>query len=67
MTVKMTRVRIDRELVDDAMCILGVKSKTEAARVAVRWILGLDWPNMLTPDVAKNRKIGIMGDEQEGL
>ena len=55
MTVKMTRVRVDRELADDAMRVLGVKSRTEAARFAVRWILGLDRPNVLTPDVAKNR------------
>jgi Arc/MetJ family transcription regulator len=67
MTVKMTRVRVDRELADEAMHALGVKSRTEAARIAVRWVLGLNRPNVLTPDVAKNRKIGIMGDEREGL
>jgi Arc/MetJ family transcription regulator len=67
MTVKMTRVRVDRELADDAMRVLGVKSRTEAVRFAVRWILGLDRPNMLTPDVTKNRKIGIMGDERKGI
>jgi hypothetical protein len=67
MTVKMTRVRVNRELADDAMRVLGVKSRTEAARVAVRWVLGLDRPNVLTLDVAKNRKIGIMEDEREGL
>jgi len=44
MAVKMTRVRVDRELADDAMRVLGVKSRTEAARFAVRWILGWDRP-----------------------
>jgi Arc/MetJ family transcription regulator len=67
MTVKMSRVRVDQELADKAMHALGVKSRTEAVRIAVLWILDLDRPNELTPDVAKNRKIGIMGDEQEGL
>jgi Arc/MetJ family transcription regulator len=67
MAVKMTRVRVDRELANDAMRVLGVKSRTKAVRVAVRWVLGWDRPNVLTPHVAKNRKIGIMGDEREGL
>ena len=67
MAVKTTRVRVDRELADDAMRVLGVKSRTDAARVAVWWILGLDRPNELTPDAAKNRKIEILGDEREGL
>jgi hypothetical protein len=38
------------------MVALGVKSKTEAARIAIRWVPGLDRPDDLTPDVAKNRK-----------
>ncbi|MGA2351989.1 MAG: hypothetical protein ABSF70_16250 [Terracidiphilus sp.] len=63
----MTRVLVDREVADDAMRVLGVKSRTEAAQIAVRWILGLDRPNKLTPDVAENRKSGTFGDEVEGL
>lgn len=56
MTVKMTRVRINRKLADEAMHTLGVKSRTEAAHVAVKWILGLNRPNELTSDMTNNHK-----------
>jgi Arc/MetJ family transcription regulator len=67
MTVRMTRVRVDRELADDAVRVLGVKSRTEAAHVTVRWILGLDRSNERTPDLAENRINGTLGYEYEGL
>jgi Arc/MetJ family transcription regulator len=53
MTVNMTRVRVNRKLADEAMRVLGVKSRTEAVRVAVRWVLGLDRPIKLTEGDAK--------------
>jgi hypothetical protein len=40
MPAKTTRVLIDRELADKAVRALGAKSKTEAARIAVEWIVG---------------------------
>jgi Arc/MetJ family transcription regulator len=40
MTGKTTRVRVNRELADEAMRALGVKSRSEAARVAVMSLIG---------------------------
>ena len=42
---KMTRVRVSRELADEAMRVLGVRSRTEAARVAVINLIGRDRRN----------------------
>jgi hypothetical protein len=39
MAGKTTRVLVDRKLADEAMRVLGVKSRSEAARVAVKEFL----------------------------
>lgn len=56
MAEKMTRVRVNRKLADEARRVLGVKSRTEAVRVAVRWILGVDRTVLLSKVAAKDRK-----------
>jgi hypothetical protein len=48
MTGKTTRVRVNRELADEVMHALGVKSRSEAARVAIMSLLGREQPNHLT-------------------
>jgi Arc/MetJ family transcription regulator len=52
MTGKTTRVRVNRELADEAMRALGVKSRSEAARVAVMSLLGKEQPNHLADQSA---------------
>jgi Arc/MetJ family transcription regulator len=41
MAVKMTSIRLDTDLADEAAKILGVKSRTEAVHVALREIVAL--------------------------
>jgi Arc/MetJ family transcription regulator len=41
MTVKMTSIRLDTQLADEAVKILEVKSRTEAVHVALREIVAL--------------------------
>ena len=41
MTVKMTSIRLDTQLADEAVKILAVKSRTEAVHVALREIVAL--------------------------
>ena len=41
MPVKMTSIRLDKNLADEAAKVLGVKSRTEAVHVALREIVGL--------------------------
>jgi Arc/MetJ family transcription regulator len=41
MSVTMTSIRLDTELADEAVKILGVKSRTEAVHVALREIVAL--------------------------
>ena len=41
MAGKTTRVLVNRRLADEAMCALGVKSRSEAARIAVKEFLDL--------------------------
>jgi hypothetical protein len=41
MTVKMTSIRLDTRLADEAAKILGVKSRTEAVHIALREIVAL--------------------------
>ncbi len=40
MAAKAARVRVDRELADEVMRVLNAKSRSEAARIAVRRFLG---------------------------
>ena len=39
MAEKTTRVLVNRRLADEAMRVLGVKSRSEAARIAVKQLL----------------------------
>ena len=41
MAVTMTSIRLDTELADEAVRILGVKSRTEAVHMALREIVAL--------------------------
>ncbi len=56
MAAKLTRVRVNRELADEAMRALGVRSGTEAVRVAVRWVLDLERSKELKESAAENRE-----------
>ncbi len=40
-TVKMTSIRLDTELADQAAKALGVKSRTEAVHIALNEVVGL--------------------------
>ena len=41
MAVKLTSIRLDAHLADEAVKVLGVKSRTEAVHVALREIVAL--------------------------
>ena len=41
MSVSMTSIRLDTQLADEAVKILGVKSRTEAVHLALREIVAL--------------------------
>ena len=41
MSVTMTSIRLDTELADEAVKVLGVKSRTEAVHTALREIVAL--------------------------
>ncbi len=41
MGITMTSIRLDTELADEAVKVLGVKSRTEAVHVALREIVAL--------------------------
>lgn len=41
MAVTMTSIRLDTQLADEAVKVLGVKSRTEAVHVALREIVAL--------------------------
>lgn len=41
MTVTMTSIRLDTDLADEAVKLLGAKSRTEAVHVALREIVAL--------------------------
>lgn len=41
MAVTMTSIRLDTDLADEAVKVLGAKSRTEAVHIALREIVGL--------------------------
>jgi Arc/MetJ family transcription regulator len=41
MAVTLTSIRLDTKLADEAVRVLGVKSRTEAVHVALKEIIGL--------------------------
>jgi Arc/MetJ family transcription regulator len=54
MAVKMTSIRLDTHLADEAARILGVKSRTEAVHVALREITALKrFKNLLKKNTGK--------------
>jgi hypothetical protein len=57
MTNKTTRVRVNRKLAEEGMSVLGVKSRAEAVRFAVRWIFGLSRPQMRALGEALDQRI----------
>ncbi|MGO8935200.1 MAG: hypothetical protein ACLPLZ_12360 [Terracidiphilus sp.] len=56
MAKKTARVRVSRELADEAMRALGVRSRSEAARIAVMIILGRDQRKELMGRAAEGTK-----------
>ena len=42
MATRMTSIRLDTKLADEAVKVLGVKSRTEAVHVALREIVALE-------------------------
>ncbi|HEV2729233.1 MAG TPA: type II toxin-antitoxin system VapB family antitoxin [Terriglobales bacterium] len=48
MAVKMTSIRLDTDLADEAVRVLAVKSRTEAVHVALREIVALNRFKKLT-------------------
>jgi Arc/MetJ family transcription regulator len=48
MAVATTSIRVDTRLADEAKKLLGVRSRSEAARIALREILGLRGSSKVT-------------------
>jgi len=46
MAAAKTSIRLDKRLADEAVKVLGVKSRTEAARLALREIVSLKRPKV---------------------
>ena len=59
MAGKTTSVRVSRELADEAKRVLGVKSRSEAARVAVMSLLGRKQPMEETKVVRPKRRLNL--------
>lgn len=54
MAVTITSIRLDTRLVDEAAKILGVKSRTEAVRIALREIVALKhFKNLMKKNAGK--------------
>jgi Arc/MetJ family transcription regulator len=54
MTVKMTSIRLDTRLADEAAKILGVKSRTEAVHIALMEIVALKrFKNLMKKNAGK--------------
>ena len=60
MSVTMTSIRLDTDLADEAVKILGVKSRTEAVHVALREIVALQrFKELMTKNARKLRFAGF--------
>jgi len=56
MSIAMTSIRLDTDLADEAVKVLGVKSRTEAVHVALREIVALQrFKELMTKDAGKLR------------
>jgi Arc/MetJ family transcription regulator len=54
MAVTMTSIRLDTQLADEAVKVLGVKSRTEAVHVALREIVALKrFKDLMTKNAGK--------------
>ena len=54
MAVTMTSIRLDFQLADEAVKVLGVKSRTEAVHVALREIVALKrFKDLMTKNAGK--------------
>ena len=54
MSVTMTSIRLDTDLADEAVKVLGVKSRTEAVHVALREIVALQrFKELMTKNAGK--------------
>ncbi len=59
MSVTMTSIRLDTDLADEAVKVLGVKSRTEAVHVALREIVALQrFKELMTKNAGKLRFAG---------
>ncbi len=56
MSVAMTSIRLDTDLADEAVKVLGVKSRTEAIHVALKEIVALQrFKDLMTKNAGKLR------------
>ena len=56
MSIAMTSIRLDTDLADEAVKVLGVKSRTEAVHVALREIVTLQrFKELMTKNACKLR------------
>jgi Arc/MetJ family transcription regulator len=59
MSVTMTSIRLDTDLADEAVKVLGVKSRTEAVHVALKEIIALQrFKELMTRNAGKLRFAG---------
>lgn len=59
MSVTMTSIRLDTDLADEAVKVLGVKSRTEAVHIALREIVALQrFKDLMTKNAGKLRFAG---------
>lgn len=59
MTVTLTSIRLDTHLADEAVKVLGVKSRTEAVHVALKEIVALQrFKDLMTKNAGKLRFAG---------
>jgi Arc/MetJ family transcription regulator len=59
MSVTLTSIRLDTDLADEAVKVLGVKSRTEAVHVALKEIVALQrFKDLMTRNAGKLRFAG---------
>ena len=59
MSVTLTSIRLDTQLADEAVKVLGVKSRTEAVHVALKEIVALQrFKDLMTKNAGKLRFAG---------
>lgn len=60
MSVTMTSIRLDTELADEAVKILGVKTRTEAVHTALREIVALKkFKDLMVKNAGKHKFEGL--------